>query len=312
MTSRRRDALVALLVGSTLAGPACARAQEGQTLLVETSECAPDLGPAVTALLAVELSSESRAEIDEARARCLLLCDATSATAVVARGEQRFEQRIDRGDVALARRLAIALAELVEASRAPLLAPESGAPSAAADAPASESLAVRIRAGGGAWLGGEPLLALGGLELGVELAPTSNVAITLGAAGGLGAIDVAGGRLDARWIGGALSLRLGGALDLLWLGAGPALRGGLVSWTGHPDDATRAIGRDVLGAWCGVGVVAAAFVRLGALPVRVGVEIEGGGIAVSSEARALGASAARVGGGWLELRAVIDVTPTDP
>jgi hypothetical protein len=81
-----------------------------------------------------------------------------------------------------------------------------------------------------------------------------------------------------------------------------------VFWTGHPNDPSRATGRDLTGGWLGLGVVAAALLRLPELPVRIGLELEGGGIAFSSDALVYGALAARIGGGWLETRLVVDLT----
>jgi len=287
-----------------------ARAQSLHATIALT-DCPSELGVAVEAALDVELSMvdpEARRGLANGALRCALVCDESGTTAVVVHDGERTEQRILSDGPGHARRLAIALAELLDASSAVRLeievelelAPEPVAP--------PEPLRVRLRLAGGGWLGGEPFSALGALELGVEIAPTSNVALVVGAAGALGAIDVEGGGLDVRLLSGAASLRFGGELGSFWVGGGPAARGGAVSWTGHPDDPTRAVGRDTTGGWLGVGVLVAAFVRLPELPLRIGLEAEGGGIAFSSGALVLGALAARIGGGWLEARLVVDLT----
>ena len=130
----------------------------------------------------------------------------------------------------------------------------------------------------------------------------------IGAAGTFGAADVAAGRLDVRLVSAGVSLRLGGELDALWLGGGPAVRGGVVLWSGAPADPTRAVGRETTGGWLGLGAVGAAFVRAGDTPLRVGLEAEGGGIAFHSEALVLGARGARIGAGWIEFRLALDLT----
>lgn len=291
---------------------------EGQArAAIELTDCPGELGAAVEAALDVELSMTSpdaQRGLGDGTLRCALVCDASATTAVVFRGGDRLEQRVERDGAGLARRLAIALAELLDAASAapaPTSEPEPATTPEPEPAPpddtAAERLEVRLRVAGGAWLGGEPLLALGTIELGVELAPISNVALVLGVAGTLGAIELEDVRLDVGLLSGSVSLRFGGEVGALWLGGGPALRGGVVRWVGTPDDATRAVGRELVGGWLGLGAVAAALLRLDDLPLRVGLEAEGGGIAFESGALVLGALGARIGGGWIELRAAIDL-----
>jgi hypothetical protein len=281
-----------------------ARAQTAQPTIALTN-CPPALGTAVEAALDVELSMVSpttRRAFTEGTLRCALVCDETGTTALVTQGDERTEQHIVHDGPGHARRLAIALAELLDASGAPPVE----APVAEVN-PTSE-LRIRARIALGAWLGGEPFSALGALELGVEIAPTSNLAWVIAAAGTLGSIEVDSGRLDVRLLSLATSLRFGGEVESFWLGGGPAVRGGAVFWTGHPNDPSRATGRDLTGGWLGLGAVATALLRLPELPVRIGLEIEGGGIAFSSGALVYGALAARIGGGWLETRLVVDLT----
>ena len=294
---------------------------------VEVVDCPPELGEAVEGALDVELSmatEEARAALASGTLRCALLCDAAGTTAVVVRGDDRVEHRIDGSGPGLPRRLAIALAELLDASAAvasdAAVAPDAAAvpapepppapvepPSSIEPEPEREGWVTRVRASGGLWLGGDPLLALGTLDVGVELAPTTNVALVIGAAGALGAIDVDAGRLDVRLVSAHASVRLGGEWGPVWLGGGPAVRGGAVLWTGTPTDPSRAVGRDTTGGWLGVGAIAVAWVRAGDTPLRVGIEAEGGGIAVHSEALVRGVRGARIGDGWLELRLAVDV-----
>ena len=276
---------------------------------VTRSGCDDALGLAVESALVVELSDASGQARDAfagGSVRSEIACDADGVTAIVVRAAARMEQRIEGGGPGVARRLAIALAELIEASVVPT---EPVPPPVDPPAPAShEALVVRARASGGAWLGGEPLLALGTLDLGAELDPTSNVAIVLDGSGLLGAAAVEGARVDVRILGAGLSVRFGGDVDSFWLGAGPAMRGGAIFWSGTPTDAIGSVGHDVTGGWLGLGAVAAAFVRLADLPLRVGAEIEGGGVAYYSEALVFGARAQRIGGGWVELRLALDIT----
>lgn len=289
------------------------RAQTTHTAVALTN-CPTELGTAVESALDVELSMvdpEARLGLADGTLRCALVCDVSGTTAVVVRGDERTEQHILRDGPGHARRLAIALAELLDASGAP--PPEAAAVTPVVPEPTPEvntpsELRIRARIAGGAWLGGEPFSALGAIELGVELAPTSSIAWVISAAGALGSIEIEAGRLDVRLLSVATSLRFGGEVDSFWLGGGPAVRGGAVLWTGHPDDPSRAIGRDTTGGWLGLGVVASAFVRVPELPLRIGLEVEGGGIAFSSGALVFGALAARIGGGWLETRLVVDLT----
>lgn len=290
-----------------------ARAQTAQPTIALTN-CPTALGTAVEAALDVELSMvdpATRRAFTEGTLRCALVCDETGTTAMVARGDERTEQHIVREGPGHARRLAIALAELLDASGAPPV--ETAAEVLPVDpepTPVAEVSPLRIRAriAFGAWLGAEPFSALGAMELGVEIAPMSNLAWVIAAVGTLGSIEIDSGRLDVRLLSLATSLRFGGEVESFWLGGGPAVRGGAVFWTGHPNDPSRATGRDLIGGWLGLGAVATALIRLPELPVRIGLELEGGGIAFSSGALVFGALAARIGGGWLETRLVVDLT----
>jgi hypothetical protein len=290
---------------------ASARAQA--TGRIALSDCPPELGPAVEAALSVELSTASegvRRGVEDGTLRCALACDEAGTTATVSRGEEHVEQRIDGHGPGLARRLAIALAELSDAISTPLPAAIVPATPAAIEEPAppipSDPLRARLRAAAGAWIGGEPVLPLGGFELGVEVGIT-NVAFVAGFSGHFGAVALEDARIDVRILSLALSARFGGSIGPAWLGGGPALRGGLVLWTGVPDEGGPGVGRDALGGWIGVGAVVAALFRLGDLPLRAGLEIEGGGIPLYSEALVGGERAQRVGAGWLEVRGVLDL-----
>ncbi len=312
---RHRATLMPLVaVLSLVAGRA--RAQSGGAS-VELDQCPSELGAAVESALDVELSAASldaRRALADGTLRCALACDETGITAIVTRGVDRIEQRVESRGSGAPRRLAIALGELLEASSVP--APTADAPAVSPPSPAPPAptppervpLRARLRLAGGVWLGGEPFVALGTLALGAEISPTPNVAIVLDASGALGAVSVTAARLDVRLLSAGLSLRLGGDVGPLWLGGGPALRGGAVLWTGTPHDPALGLGRDAIGGWLGVGAVAVAFVPLPDLPLRVGIEAEGGGIAVYSGALVLDALAQRIGGGWLELRIAADLT----
>lgn len=309
---KRLAALASLWLALAPAKAACA--QQTATR-VEVTGCVPDVAARVQPALDVELtnaSADARRALDEGTLRCELICDGDLVTARVLRGSERVEQRIEGAGAGLARRVAIVLAELIEASSGPEPTDASlgqTPPDPPRPAPGPEpALRTRLRVAGGAWIGGEPLVVLGTIELGVELAPSRNVALVVGAAGTFGTVDVERARLDVRVVSAVASLRFGADVDALWLGGGPAVRGGAVVWTGTPSDPTHAMGETTVGGWLGLGAVGAAFVRLGTSPVRLGVEVEGGAIAIYSGATVLGTLAAQIGGGWLELRLAADVT----
>jgi hypothetical protein len=288
----------------------CATARAQEPSFVSLAHCPPELAATVPSAIEVELSSASddaRSALTLGELRCELECTDANVRVAVIRGERRLDALVATSGASLPRRVAIVVAELVDAIAAPDVSPpappivDDPAPSATV-----EVLRARLRASGGAWVGGAPIVALGTFDLGIELAPSTNVAIVIDAAGAIGATSVPDARLDVRLVSAAASLRLGGNVDWLWIGGGPAARGGLVSWTGHAIDAT-AVGADASGGWLGLGAVLAVFARIGSTPVRVGVELEGGGIAVYSGAVVLDVVAQQIGSGWLETRLAIDV-----
>ena len=314
MTSRsRRGAVVSLLALLLVSLLASSTSAQAPTVAIERTGCTDELGRAVEAALGVELSDaspEARRALADGSLRIAVQCDDAGATAWVLLGPRRLEQRIDDRGPGAARRLAIALGELLGAAALPEAPaeptePRASAPDATVHPP--DGLRARLRASGGAWLGGVPLLALGTLDLGIELGPSPNVAIVVDASGALGSTPIEGARLDARLLGAAVSLRFGGDVGDFWLGAGPAMRGGAVFWTGVPTDVSAATGHTATGGWLGLGAVAAAFVRIGALPLRAGLEIEGGGVAYYADALAFGMRAQRIGDAWVELRVALDV-----
>ena len=283
---------------------------------IELTDCPNGLDLATESALDVEISNaspEARLALDQGALRCSLACDGEGVTAVVSRGAVRLEQHIGSSGPGLPRRLAIALAELIEASSAPsepvaseVASDTENAPELSA-APEADSLRARLRLAGGAWLGGQPLVALGALELGAELAFTPNVALVLGVEGAFGGLEASAAWIDVRLLSAAASVRFGGEVGPFWLGGGPAVRGGAVLWTGHPTASAGAVGRDLVGGWLGLGAVVVALVPVAELPLRFGLEIEGGGIAISSGALVLGMPAARIDGGWLEAHLVADI-----
>lgn len=292
---------------------ASARAQD--VVEVESTGCAPDLDAAVESALGVELSAASvtlLAALRDGSLRCELQCDDAGVIAgVVSADGQRLVQRVEGGDPSLPRRLALVLSELLDASLVVEAAPAATSPEtteAVVPPPvtSSDAVALRLRAAGGAWLGGEPLLTLGAIEVGAEIDAGPNFAAVFDVGAALGGLDADVGRVDVRLLSAGVSIRFGGAVDAFWLGGGPAARGGAASWTGRPSDGGLR-GRDFTSGWLGVGAVGAAFVRLGPSPVRVGIEVEGGAIAVHSEVLALGEPIARVGNGWIEIRIALDV-----
>lgn len=307
----RRAALSSFLLLVTLARwPAHAAAQATSGAIAAT-DCDATLTATVDAALAVELSTaspEAREAFASGTLRAELVCGAEEVVAIVRRDDTRHEQRVARSARGLARRLALSLAEMLDAAstsptRAPV--PEAG-PDAAPPAPPA-GVPVRLRLGGGAWLGGEPLLAMGEAAIGVELAPVPVLAVVVDLAGSFGGVGVTAGSLDVRLASAGLSLRLGADLDVFRLSAGPALRGGAAFWTGHPRDPSRGTGQDLAAGWLGVGVVGAAHARLGELPLRLGLELEGGAVLYGSTALAYGEVAARIAGAWLEVRLVLDL-----
>jgi len=312
--SRSGIALVTCAMACQLSPPsACAEAAPEALAqpTLEVSGCEPELVRAVDAALAVELSMagpETREALADGSLRCLLSCDASGAVAAVAHGSERLEQRVPRDEAGLSRRLAVALAELLSAASADQVEPPPPPPVERPLEPATAGLAVRLRVAGGVWFGGEPGLVLGGPELGVEVAPLPEVALVAGVSAAFGMLEVDAGRIDVRLLSGAASIRFGADLDAIHLGVGPAARGGAVLWSGHARDRSGGVGRDVLGGWLGVGLVAAVHLRLPELPLGFGLEVEGGGIAYSSSALAGGVLAASVSGGWIEARIVIDLT----
>lgn len=314
-----RSARLSLLVFSLAIGATVPVRAQDHVVRVEGIACTDDVVAGVELALDVELSNastEARQALADGSLRAELVCEGDAATARVVRGSEHVEQRVAVSGPAVARRVAITLAELIEASAVPSASPPPPPPPPSPPPPppppppaeAADALRARLRVAAGTWLGGEPFFALGTVELGAELAPTSNVAIVVAAAGAFGAVDVTGARLDLRMVSGAASVRFGGQVDAFWLGAGPAARGGAAIWTGTPSDPLHARGETTTGPWLGLGAVGAAFVRLGELPLRVGIELEGGGIAVYSGALVLGSVGARVGGGWLEARLALDFT----
>lgn len=309
VTKRLAPALLLVLV------PLVAQAQSTRAP-VATSGCPAELASAMEPALDVELSNASadaRSAIAEGALRPEIACSPdTVVVAVVRTDGERVEQRVAIEGPALARRLAMVVTELLEASSAPeeaesVSADATDEPIAPVPVAPADPLRVRLRLGVGAWIGGEPAIPLGALEIGVAIAPVRNVEIVAAAAGALGGTSVPNAHLDVRLLSAALSLRFGADVDVFWLGAGPAARGGAVLWTGTPADPARGRGGDLVGGWLAVGAVLVGLARVPSTPVRVGVELEGGGIAFSSGALVLGVLAQQIGGGWLEARAVFDL-----
>jgi hypothetical protein len=174
---------------------------------------------------------------------------------------------------------------------------------------APSELVPRFRVAAGVWVGGVPVVGLPALEVGVELAPTSNVALVIAASGAGSAIDFDGRAFDFGTFSGTVSLRMGADLGPIWLGGGPSLRGGVVMWP-RPRDVTRIVPQQDTAGWVGVGGVAVLFAALDDLPLRFGLELEGGALWVYAPEVAADPSQ-RLGDGWIEARVVCDVAALD-
>lgn len=296
-----------------------ARAQAAPQDSVRVELCDVDFDAAVRSVLEVELleiDSSTRAMLESGRLHTVLRCQPDLVTIRVEDREaaRLVVELIDGAEPALPRRVALTLSEIYAALAATASFEPSTAmaePSAALANPVIEPVVsaapVEIRALGGLWLGGEPFFLLGSVELGAAIRFADYARLMLGLGGAFGSVSVLSGTLDVRVLSGALSLRFGGALGALELALGPALRGGVVAWTGHPNNPMVAVGRDTLGPWLGVGGAAEALVRLEGTPIRLGVDIEGGVVVMSHGATVLGTLAARLGSGWLDLRFVIAI-----
>jgi hypothetical protein len=319
----RRDRVIAFpqrvaILATITCMASAATAQAPVSPPIAVSGCATDLEPAVRAAVDVELSSASADAFvalahDELRGE--LACSSTEVrVAVFGASGRRLDARVLIAGTALPRRIAMVIAELVDAIVAPEPehAPEPAVvtdvePVSPPEPPPHDRFRLRVRGAGGAWIGGRPLLALGSVEAGVELAPIENVVIVADAAAAFGSASAPDAHVDVRVFSLAASVRFGGRIDWLWLGAGPAARGGPVWWSGSPTDPAHVAGNDLVGGWIGLGAVAVIFARLGSSPVRAGIEAEGGGIALYSGALALDALIEQIGGGWFEARLAIDV-----
>lgn len=294
-------------------------AQPASQDFVLVERCEPDFDAAVRSVLEVELleiDPSTRAMLESGRLRSTLRCQSDLVTIRVEDREtaRLVVELIDGAEPALGRRVALTLSEIYAALAATTsfeqsrtVAPLSSAladPTTASSVPAAP---LEIRTLGGLWIGGEPFFLLGSVELGASIRLADYARLMLGLGGAFGSVSVAPGTLDIRVFSCGLSLRFGGPLGAFALALGPALRGGVVAWTGHPGDPTVAVGRDTLGSWLGVGGAAEVLVRLEGTPIRLGIDIEGGAVVMSHGATTLGILAARLGSGWLDVRFVIAI-----
>jgi hypothetical protein len=272
--------------------------------------CPPELLPALSARLRIELSSASDEVImalERGELTLELTCEA-SAVRVRVRGATDLEQRIEGIPLHELRRIAIAMLELSEAS----LVPGSGdAPPSAGDAPPGASPAASpARPGwlgvqGGVSIAGVPPLLLGTIGLAGEVPLADLIALVVDLDVGFGGVTVDAGSVDASVVSLGVSLRFGGWLGIVELGAGPAVRGGVVVFVGAPTDAA-ANGRTHVGPWLGLGASAGAGIRLGD-QVRLGLDVAGGGAALGTGALVLDVLAARFGDVWFDARASVAV-----
>ncbi len=296
--------------------PAHAQAAELDSLHIEN--CDATFDDAVRGALEVELigiGSSMRDALESGRVRSRLRCEPDVITIRVEDRdtEQVIVELIGIAEPALPRRVALTLSEIYAAlASVARTAPRStrAEPSAdLADPVALDTLASRdpfeLRVLGGLWIGGEPLLLLGSVELGASWPLEHFAKLMMGLGGAFGSVSIAAGALDVRVLSCGVSLRFGGNIGGLELGVGPAVRGGVVFWTGHPRDSAVAVGRDTWGPWLGLGGAAGAMVRIDGTPVRIGLDLEGGAIAVSHGATAEGVLAARLGSGWIDVRLAI-------
>jgi hypothetical protein len=284
--------------GVVLAG----RAASAEDASPSFETCSPELEQELRAALVVELTDAEPDVLAALPGTALHVTCGPESLALRAddRASGRFVGQTIPIIAGTPRRAAITLLELVRAlvveERTETAVPERALPTA-------PSLFVMS---GAMTLGGEPLMLLGGLTLSVRVAIDPAVQLALAVDGALGALDVAPGHLDVRLLGAALSARFGGRVGPLSMHAGPAVSGGLVSWSGTPASPdVRA--SDVLGPRLALGAVAAASLileELVAIDLELGLdanllgsEAQADGIAV---ARMVGAAfAVRLGVGWV-------------
>lgn len=270
---------------------------------VAATGCPPELAEPLAARLRVELpslSESARRALDEGRVRIELDCEPDAAVVRV-RGAGAIEQRIEGDATTELRRIALAMVELTEASvePAPLVdlepAPESPAE------PATSAAWVGLH--GGVTVAGAPLLVLGAIGAVGEVPLVESMALALDVSLGLGRLGIPEGAIDVGAASLGVSLRFGGWLGIVELCAGPVVRGGVVVFVGAPSDPSARGGTHV-GPSLGLGAAAGAGVLLGE-HVRLGLDLEGGGIVAGTGALVSEALAARYGDFWLAARASV-------
>jgi hypothetical protein len=275
---------------------------------IDARGCEPALVDRVRAALLVELTAVDEGTLALLRAGALRIsieCGASEGVLVAVEhpttGRTGVE-RIGETGPGLERRVALAITELASsvAPEPPRREEAPPAPSPSAS-PGPRPASLWLRVSGGASIGGEPWALLGTAEIGLEMILDPAVVLAIGLAGVFGSWSVDAGVLRMGALSLATSLRFGGAIGDVQLHAGPAARGGPVLWSGSPRDATIAAGRDGVGAWLGLGVAARCGVALGG-GWRLEIDLEGGGIAVSSAANVFGAPGARMSSGWIEAK----------
>lgn len=256
--------------------------------------CPSELGPALADRLEVELSATSeevRAALAEGRVALELDCTGDAAVAR-SRGAEALEQRIEGAPLGELRRIALALVELAEAS---LAAPGS------APLPPPTGRRPWIALGGGVLVAGAPSIVAGSFGVALEVPLHDLVALVVGADGAVGRVPIPEGAIGVGAVSLGASVRFGGWLDVVALGGGPAVRGGGIVLSGEPGDAA-ARGTVHLGPWLGLGAAAGASVRLGASPIRLGLEVEAGGIVAGAGALVSGRLALRFADFWFDGR----------
>lgn len=243
------------------------------------------------AALAVELVDRESELARPAELALTLECDARSVTVRVSDpGSERFVgQRVERVERGLVRQLAIVAAELLaalasqrEALRAEVRdeaetprveAPRVGTPAAGRP--------VGLRLMGSVMGQGTPLAALGGGTLGLSLDPFEAMRLLFELGVMHTRTNTERGGIETTTFALGISARFGAHLGAVWLGAGPLVRGGAALFGGQPLG-SGITGREAVLPWLAVGAVLTMAVAIEGTPLAIELDLEGGGLPLSS------------------------------
>lgn len=276
---------------------AIAPAASAQPVITAAPSCG-GLLDGLPAALTVELSDRS-AELGALEGRSVTLSLECTDADVTVRATDDVTgafvgQRVERTGRGLTRQLAIVAAELLVALAArPVPSPPPPPPIVAAPR-ATPSVRPLLRLAARLEGTGEPLVALGGGAIGLELALDPAVVLALDAGVGWASVGTPRGDVSAVPIGVTVSVRFGGALGDVWLGVGPSVEGAVVVLTGRPV-AVEVTGREGALPWVALGAVAAMRVGLAGTPLSILLELEAAGVLLTPIALVDGAPGLSLG-----------------